>query len=70
MTSHCRGEKRILLRRIARYRSGTLRVAINSIAQQASPSALAKSEFLRTPIERGIKSRKITYAFDLRIVRC
>src|SRR6266700_909033 len=60
MTSHCRGENRITSAPNRAISNREAAVAINSIAQQASPIGIGQSEFLRTQLSAASKRVKIT----------
>jgi hypothetical protein len=60
ITSHCRGEKRITSAPNRAMSKRDAAVAINSIAQQASPIGIGHSEFFRTQLSAASKRVKIT----------
>ena len=60
MTSHCRGEKRITSAPNRAISKREAAVAINSIAQQASPIGIGQSEFLRIQFIAASKRVKMT----------
>jgi hypothetical protein len=60
ITSHCRGEKRITSAPKREISKREAAVAINSIAQHASPIGIGQSEFLRTQLSAASNRVKIT----------
>src|SRR5882724_5462783 len=61
ITSHWRGEKRITSAPNREISNRDAAVAINSMAQQASPIGIGQSEFFRTQLSAASKRVKITF---------